>query len=823
MATLRELNVILTLKSESFGKELRSVEKDLKRFGSNLKAAGQNATKYVTLPLLAAGAAATTMSVNFDASLDKIVSLVGVSRKQVNEWRDDILRLAPALGTAPKELADAMFFVTSAGIKGTKALDALIASAKAARAGLGDTVTVADAVTSAINAYGEANLSAGDATGILVAAVREGKAAADEIAPALGPVVGLASDVGIGFDQVAASIAALTRTGLSASEAGTAIRSILTQLIKPGEDAKKVFKEVGLSAEGVQRSLREDGLLATLELLKGSVQGNTTAMTRMFPNVRALGGVLSLTGKNADDVRTIFKNLSETGVKALDDAFGEASKGNLFKFQQVLATVKKSLIALGDEILPIIIPVLDEIRKVIDKTAERFRKLPSSVKKTILVIAGLAAAAGPVLLALGALASVLATVAGAIAAVSIAGGLGAVFASAAPAIYIVVGAVAALTAAVTAAVVIFKAGWNQIRITIAEVWAQAAPVLSEMAQVIGLTWQAVKIQIASIMQSIAGVITTGLVLFRDLWVTYGDLILRVVKERFMQVAQAVIVATALIGTAIKKALDSLATALSVLDVILRATGVISNTKEIRKAASAINETTESVNGVTKALNASERAAAQVAEAMKGIKGEMVEASTETQFATAGAQQLNHTINQTQKSAADAAKELRQMYGVITKAEAEQALTKLLTDFQKLSAQGVNASQLLGAFGPKLKNLQDAAKGYTDLNLPKRFSEFAYVLKSESIGLVDSFARTIGDAVPDATGRAQAAIAKVGDTVATAIDTASSKASQSLERLIEIANSLDGKVITLRVTADDEDLRRKLGELGLTPDTSGILP
>ena len=177
----------------------------MKKAGKSLTSVGKSMSMSITAPLVAAGTAAFNLHKGFEASMAKITGLVGVASDQVKEWSSDILKLAPQLGKAPKELADALFFVTSAGIKGAEAMDVLTASAKASQAGLGETQVIADLVTSAMNAYGKANLSAGEATNILVASVREGKAEASALAGAMGQVLPIASEMGVSFDQVGAA------------------------------------------------------------------------------------------------------------------------------------------------------------------------------------------------------------------------------------------------------------------------------------------------------------------------------------------------------------------------------------------------------------------------------------------------------------------------------------------------------------------------------------------------------------------------------------------------------------------------------------------
>ena len=155
--------------------------------------------------------------------MSTIVGLVGIAKDKVNAWTQSILDMAPALGKSPQELADAMFFITSAGLRGKTAMETLRQSARASVGGLGETKDVADAVTSAINAYGEKNLSAAKATDILTASVREGKMQANEIAQAIGKIIPVASQMGITFDQVGAAMASLTRIGYRADTASIEI------------------------------------------------------------------------------------------------------------------------------------------------------------------------------------------------------------------------------------------------------------------------------------------------------------------------------------------------------------------------------------------------------------------------------------------------------------------------------------------------------------------------------------------------------------------------------------------------------------------------
>ncbi|MCP4897615.1 MAG: phage tail tape measure protein [bacterium] len=410
MATLARLNVFLGLEAKRFSQGLNNVHRRVKRFGRDMDRTGKQLTSSLTVPIAAAGTAALKMATDFSESMERIEGLVGVQRSQVNAWRGDLLSLSTQVGKVPRELGEGMFFVTSAGLRGSVALDALKDSAMGSAAGLGETATVADAVTSAMNAYGPEVLRSAQATSILVAAVREGKAAANTIAPALGRVIPIASDMGVEFHEVAASIAAMTRIGSSASESVTYLRGVLNTIQKPAESTRKGLAAIGLPIEEIRRSLADDGLLATLFKLKEAIALNNVELSEIFPNTEAITGALALTGKNAAETAEIFESLANTTEKTLHDAFEVAASGPAFKLKKALAGINVALIRLGDAVLPVVIPIIESVGSVIKNLADEFATLPTWVKQAAIAVAGLAAAAGPVMLIVAGIATGIAAI-----------------------------------------------------------------------------------------------------------------------------------------------------------------------------------------------------------------------------------------------------------------------------------------------------------------------------------------------------------------------------------------------------------------------------
>jgi TP901 family phage tail tape measure protein len=375
--------------AQSFGARMQSL-------GGSIASTGATLTRGLTFPILALGGASAKMAMDFEASMNRIDALVGASSKQMDAYKEGVLDISRTTGVEAKELADALFFITSAGLKGADALDVLNASAMAADAGLGETKVIADAVTSAVNVYGSEVLEASQATDVLIAAVREGKMEPAELAANIGKVAPMAAEMGITFDQVGAALAAFSRQGTNAATGATQLRGLMSGLLKPSEQARDAFKETGITIEEMRKAVAEKGLLPALMDLRKAAEENGVAFTDLFPNVRALNAFLQLTGKSADANAKIFERLAKaTGSTA--EAFAAAQQTAKDKWEDALNSMKVAMIQFGGLIAPIIASVAEKIAQLVDK----FSELSPATQKMIAIGAGIAAALGPALSIIG--------------------------------------------------------------------------------------------------------------------------------------------------------------------------------------------------------------------------------------------------------------------------------------------------------------------------------------------------------------------------------------------------------------------------------------
>lgn len=161
------LPIVSTFDSKGIDAAKRAIE----NFGSF----AADVLKVAAGAVAAVGVAALRESAQFETAFAKIEGLVGLSTQEVEQLQKAARELGPEFGKSANEAADALFFITSAGLRGSSAIDVLEASLKASAAGLGDVTAIANVATASVNTYGESVLSGTDAVDALAEAVRLGQ------------------------------------------------------------------------------------------------------------------------------------------------------------------------------------------------------------------------------------------------------------------------------------------------------------------------------------------------------------------------------------------------------------------------------------------------------------------------------------------------------------------------------------------------------------------------------------------------------------------------------------------------------------------------
>lgn len=291
----------------------------------------------------------------FESTMSNI-STLGLPTEEVNGLADGIKNISKNSPTSPNELGAAAYDIVSAGISGTEdRLTALNASQKLAVVGLGDTAGATDLLTSSINAFGLDVGNSDQIANTLFKAVKNGKTTVDDLSQGFGQTAPAAAGLGVSFEELIATTAGMTTTGLSASDAYTQQRAVFTELQKPGAELAKVMKAAGI--ESGKASVESIGLSGTLEKLQVAANDSGKSFSQVFGGSEAANGALSITNTVGEAVAATMQDI-KGGTDDLTAGFEKQKATTANQFKQLRNNVEVLAINLGEKLLPIVNKVI---------------------------------------------------------------------------------------------------------------------------------------------------------------------------------------------------------------------------------------------------------------------------------------------------------------------------------------------------------------------------------------------------------------------------------------------------------------------------------
>ncbi|MBC7293079.1 MAG: phage tail tape measure protein, partial [Thermoleophilia bacterium] len=349
--------------------------------------------------------AAIKMSTDFNAAMADVATLIPRNTDLVAGMKKEVQDLAVATGKSTTDLARGLYQVISAGVDARDAMSVLGVAARAAAAGLTDTNTAVDAITSTLNAYGLSADKASQVSDVLLTTVRLGKTTFGELGATIGRVIPIAAQTGVSFEDLNAAIVATTAVGLDTAEAVTGIRAALNNILKPSKQASELAASLGLQFDA--QALKAKGLIPMLQEIVKATKGDTEAMTALFGSVEGVNAVLALTSEQGMAKMLAAQQEMQNAVGATDLAFKTQTEGinatgfALAQLQQKAAVTAQNF---GDALAPSLSRVLDAAQPLLNAIkglVDRFANLNPGLQTAIIAAVGLAAAVGPLVLVVG--------------------------------------------------------------------------------------------------------------------------------------------------------------------------------------------------------------------------------------------------------------------------------------------------------------------------------------------------------------------------------------------------------------------------------------
>ncbi|MCW2309743.1 TP901 family phage tail tape measure protein [Rhodobium gokarnense] len=255
--------------------------------------------------------------------------------------------------------ARAYYQIISAGASSAaEATRTLDAANRLAVGGVTSVAVAADGLTSILNAYGSKVESATAVSDALFVAMRAGKTTIEELSSTLGRVAPLAAQTGVGFDELVASIAALTKGGISTAESVTGVRAILAAVAKPTSEASKLAKQLGIDFTAA--GLASKGFAGFLEDLVQKTGGNTAVLAQLFGGVEALVPAMALAGQAGEDFSDVLGQM-ENKAGQTEIAFNKMANSPGFQAGRVWSALQAEVLGVGGTMTGTLVPAIKAV------------------------------------------------------------------------------------------------------------------------------------------------------------------------------------------------------------------------------------------------------------------------------------------------------------------------------------------------------------------------------------------------------------------------------------------------------------------------------
>lgn len=395
----------LVLDTKGWKRSIAGVQSDTKktesRFGKLSKSAGglgQSLKMGIGAALLGIGVASIKAALDINKSMGQIATLIPGSTKRVQELKEQIQELGPAIGKSTDDLAAGAYQVISAYGDTSETMELLEINARAAAAGMSTTTEAINLTSAVTKGYGVVSaIATQKAADLAFQTVKLGQTTFPELAASMGRTIPLAATLNVKQEELFGTFATLTGVTGNAAEVSTQYAGILGALIKQTPLMTDTIK--ALRYESAKAMIADLGLVGSLKKLRKEAGQDNITLGKLIRRKEALTAVLALTGAQA---KTFTEKLAQMkkAQYAANIAFkamttGVNATGHEFeKFKVSISVIAQKV---GDALIPILSGLLSVVKPIITVFTTLigvFNSIPGYIKLAVAAFALMRFSAG---------------------------------------------------------------------------------------------------------------------------------------------------------------------------------------------------------------------------------------------------------------------------------------------------------------------------------------------------------------------------------------------------------------------------------------------
>ena len=371
---------------------------NLSSAGKSLTSAGSTLTKSVTVPIVGAGTAVVKLSSDFESAMSKVSAISGATGSDLDALNQKAQEMGAKTKFSATESAEAFTYMAMAGWKTEDMLQGIDGiMALAAADGL-DLATTSDIVTDALTAFGLSASDSGHFADVLAKAASNANTNVTLLGESFKYAAPVAGALGYSAEDTAIALGLMANAGIKGSQGGTALRSSLSRLIKPTDDAAALMEKYGLSMTNADGSMKSLGQV--MDMLRNNMGDLTEAeqaqaAATLFGQ-EAMSGMLSIINASDKDYEKLTSAIYDA-----DGAAQEMADIMLDNLGGQLTLLKSALEGLAIQFGEILLPYIKQFVTWLQNLTQKLQNLTPEQKEQIVKWAAVAASIGPVLLVVG--------------------------------------------------------------------------------------------------------------------------------------------------------------------------------------------------------------------------------------------------------------------------------------------------------------------------------------------------------------------------------------------------------------------------------------
>lgn len=344
------------------------------------------------------GVAAVKTAADFDSAMANVAAISGATGDDLQALRDKAREMGEKTKFSASEAADAMSYMAMAGWKTGDMLSGIEGIMNLAAASGEDLATTSDIVTDALTAFGLTAEDSAHFADILAAASSNANTNVSMMGETFKYCAPVAGALGYSAEDVAEAIGLMGNAGIKSTQAGTALRTMMTKLQGELKLSGEALGEVTIQTANADGSMRElsDILADCRTAFSKMSESEAAAAAETLVGKNAMSGFLALMNSAPGDIDKLRNAIESCDGSAEDMA--AIMQDNLNGQLTILKSQLEELaISFGEMLMPVIRKVVTAVQGFVDK----LNNMDEAQRKTIITIGLVIAALGPFLVILG--------------------------------------------------------------------------------------------------------------------------------------------------------------------------------------------------------------------------------------------------------------------------------------------------------------------------------------------------------------------------------------------------------------------------------------